>query len=83
MSKQKTGAAINQLSKALQKCAGLGLTLQPVQCPQLVKGDWIVHAGTLQRVIAKEASDPATVALDPLGEIVKLNASQFILVIRS
>jgi len=83
MSKQKTGAAINQLSKALQKCAGLGLTLQPFPCAQLVKGDWIVYAGTLQRISAKDTTDPATVALDPLGEIRKLDASQHFLTLRA
>ena len=82
MSKQKTGAAINQLSKALLKCAGVGLKLQPVPCPQLTKGDWIVHEGTLQRLTAKDARDPATVALYPLGEIVKLTASQAYLALR-
>ncbi len=82
MSQQKSGAALHQLSKALQKCADVGLKLQSLPSASLLKGDWIVHQGLLQRITAKDGADANVVALDPLGAIVKLPAGQPVLTLR-
>jgi len=75
VNKQKTAAAVNRLSKALQGCAELGLKLAPMQPQQILVGDHVLHGGVLKKVVARSPNQPTHVAFDdgviqdlPLGE---------------
>lgn len=64
VNKQKTAAAINRLSKALQGCAELGLQMAPMQPQQILVGDHVLHGGILKKVVARSDLQPMMVAFE-------------------
>lgn len=71
--KQKTAAAINRLSKALQGCSELGLKMAPMHPQQIVVGDHVLHGGVLKKVVARSPQQPTQVAFED-GVILDLPA---------
>lgn len=70
-------AALNQFGKALKKLSEAGYAPMSLTADLLVKEDFLMYEGTLQRVMARAASG-RMVALDPLGEIVTLGDQPYL-----
>ena len=64
VNKNKLNAAINRLSKALQNCNELGLKLSQMPPTQIKVGDHLLHEGSLQKIVARDPTNPARIAFE-------------------
>lgn len=64
MNKNKLTGAINRLSKALQSCNELGLKLKEMTPRLLEVGDYVLHEGSLKKVVAVGPNKQGQVAFE-------------------
>jgi hypothetical protein len=72
MNTNKINAAIRKLGTALQNCSELGLVLSQLPNAQLKAGDYVLHNGKLEKVVATDPSNPGRVAFESTGIIESL-----------
>lgn len=75
MHKGKLTAAINRLSKALASCNELGLSLKEMTPSTLEVGDYVLHEGSLKKVVAVGPNKDGTVAFEGDNTIRQLPAA--------